>query len=58
MLEVVSEALGLQKLRNRATGGNAYEAEREQWDDGNKCRRPRNPASSSPTTENTHTKQL
>ena len=35
MLEVVSEALGLQKLRTVATGGNAYEAEREQWDDGN-----------------------
>ncbi|PDT51360.1 MULTISPECIES: arginine deiminase [Sinorhizobium] len=35
MLEVVSEALGLRKLRTVATGGNAYEAEREQWDDGN-----------------------
>ncbi|WP_026619382.1 arginine deiminase [Ensifer sp. WSM1721] len=35
MLEVVAEALGIQKLRTVATGGNAYEAEREQWDDGN-----------------------
>ncbi|MFC0808640.1 arginine deiminase [Ensifer sp. P24N7] len=35
MLEVVSEALGIRKLRTVATGGNAYEAEREQWDDGN-----------------------
>ena len=35
MLEVVAEALGIPKLRTVATGGNAYEAEREQWDDGN-----------------------
>ncbi len=35
MLEVVAEALGVKKLRTVATGGNAYEAEREQWDDGN-----------------------
>ena len=35
MLEVVTEALGLRKLRTVATGGDAYEAEREQWDDGN-----------------------
>lgn len=35
MLEVVAEALQLKKLRTVATGGNAYEAEREQWDDGN-----------------------
>ena len=35
MLEVVQEALGLNKLRVVATGGNVYEAEREQWDDGN-----------------------
>jgi len=34
MLEVVGEALGV-KLRTVATGGDAYEAEREQWDDGN-----------------------
>jgi len=33
--EVVREALGLSKLRVVGTGGNAYEAEREQWDDGN-----------------------
>ena len=35
MLEVVQEALGLNRLRTVATGGNVYEAEREQWDDGN-----------------------
>jgi arginine deiminase len=35
MLDVVAEALGLKELRVVSTGGNAYEAEREQWDDGN-----------------------
>lgn len=35
LLDVVAKALGLQKLRTVATGGDAYEAEREQWDDGN-----------------------
>ncbi len=35
LLEVVAEAMGLKKLRTVPTGGNAYEAEREQWDDGN-----------------------
>jgi arginine deiminase len=35
MLEVVREALGLNQLRTVGTGGDAYEAEREQWDDGN-----------------------
>jgi arginine deiminase len=34
-LEVVREALGLKQLRAIATGGDGYEAEREQWDDGN-----------------------
>jgi arginine deiminase len=34
-LEVVAEALSLPRLRTVATGGDAYEAEREQWDDGN-----------------------
>jgi arginine deiminase len=34
-LQVVAEALGLPKLRSVATGGDAYEVEREQWDDGN-----------------------
>ncbi|SDA98601.1 arginine deiminase [Mesorhizobium qingshengii] len=33
--EVVAEALGLKSLRIIATGGDRYEAEREQWDDGN-----------------------
>ncbi|MGE0005457.1 MAG: arginine deiminase [Parvibaculaceae bacterium] len=33
--EVVREAMGLRTLRIVATGGDAYEAEREQWDDGN-----------------------
>jgi arginine deiminase len=35
LLEVVSKALGLKRLRTVATGGDAYESEREQWDDGN-----------------------
>ena len=35
MLEVVRGGLGLNELRTVATGGDAYEAEREQWDDGN-----------------------
>ena len=34
-LEVVAQAMGLPRLRAVATGGDAYEAEREQWDDGN-----------------------
>jgi hypothetical protein len=34
-LEVVAQALGLEKLRTVQTGGGSYEAEREQWDDGN-----------------------
>ncbi len=33
--KVVAQALGLPRLRSVATGGDAYEAEREQWDDGN-----------------------
>ncbi|MGI9508618.1 MAG: arginine deiminase [Geminicoccaceae bacterium] len=32
---VVADALGIKKLRKVHTGGDAYEAEREQWDDGN-----------------------
>jgi arginine deiminase len=35
LLDVVRDALGLDKLRVVGTGGDAYEAEREQWDDGN-----------------------
>jgi arginine deiminase len=34
-LEVAAEAMGLKKLRTVTTGGDAYEVEREQWDDGN-----------------------
>ena len=34
-LEVVAEAMGLPRLRTVITGGDAYESEREQWDDGN-----------------------
>jgi arginine deiminase len=34
-LEVVAQAMELPKLRVVATGGDAYESEREQWDDGN-----------------------
>lgn len=35
LTEVVAEALGLKKLRVVETAGDAYVAEREQWDDGN-----------------------
>ncbi|MGH8435249.1 MAG: arginine deiminase [Pseudomonas sp.] len=34
-LDVVAESLNLKKLRVVPTGGDSYEAEREQWDDGN-----------------------
>ncbi len=34
-LAVVAEAIGLPALRVVATGGDAWQAEREQWDDGN-----------------------
>jgi arginine deiminase len=34
-LDVVQEALGLSKLRVVPTAGDAFEQEREQWDDGN-----------------------
>ncbi|MFM0502711.1 arginine deiminase [Paraburkholderia caffeinilytica] len=34
-LDVVAQALGLKELRTVATGGDTWEAEREQWDDGN-----------------------
>ena len=35
LVEVVAEALGLSTLRVVQTGGDSYEQEREQWDDGN-----------------------
>ena len=35
LVDVVAEALGLPKLRVVETGGNAYAAERAQWDSGN-----------------------
>jgi arginine deiminase len=35
MLDVARDALGLNALRVIETGGDAWEAEREQWDDGN-----------------------
>ncbi len=34
-IDVVAESLNLKKLRVVETGGDSYEAEREQWDDGN-----------------------
>ena len=34
-LDVVAKAIGVPKLRVVPTGGDSYEAEREQWDDGN-----------------------
>ena len=35
MLDVVKKALGLKELIVVGTGGDNWEAEREQWDDGN-----------------------
>jgi len=35
LTEVVTEALGIKALRTIETGGNSWQAEREQWDDGN-----------------------
>ena len=35
LFDVVKEALGLKELRVVETGGNAWQAQREQWDDGN-----------------------
>ncbi|CAB3774776.1 arginine deiminase [Paraburkholderia humisilvae] len=35
LLAVVASALGIHSLRVLTTGGDAYETEREQWDDGN-----------------------
>jgi arginine deiminase len=35
LLDVIKEALGLDEMRVVVTGGNDYEAQREQWDDGN-----------------------
>jgi arginine deiminase len=35
LMGVLAQALGLRRLRSVGTGGDAYEAEREQWDDGN-----------------------
>ncbi|NVH76744.1 arginine deiminase [Paraburkholderia sp. JPY432] len=34
-VDVVAEAMGIKSLRIVETGGNAFAAEREQWDDGN-----------------------
>jgi arginine deiminase len=34
-LDVVAQSLGLAKLRTVPTGGDAYESQREQWDDAN-----------------------
>jgi arginine deiminase len=34
-VDVVGEAIGVKKLRTVPTGGDSFEAEREQWDDGN-----------------------
>ncbi len=34
-LDVLAQAVGIPKLRTVVTGGDSFEAEREQWDDGN-----------------------
>jgi arginine deiminase len=35
LIEVTAECLGIKKLEVVQTGGNRYQQEREQWDDGN-----------------------
>ena len=35
LVDVIAEALGLSKIERLMTGGDAYQREREQWDDGN-----------------------
>jgi arginine deiminase len=35
VFDAIGDALGVERLRLFETGGDAYEAEREQWDDGN-----------------------
>jgi arginine deiminase len=35
LFDVVKDALGLENLRVVETGGNSWQAQREQWDDGN-----------------------
>ncbi len=35
LFEAIAAALGVERLRLFETGGDAYESEREQWDDGN-----------------------
>jgi len=35
LFDVVKEALGIRKMRAVQTGGNDWQAQREQWDDGN-----------------------
>ena len=35
LLSAVADALGVPKLHVVETGGDAYQQEREQWDDGN-----------------------
>jgi arginine deiminase len=35
LFDIVRDALGLKELRVVETGGNAWQAQREQWDDGN-----------------------
>ena len=35
LFAAIADALGLERLRLFETGGDAYESEREQWDDGN-----------------------
>jgi arginine deiminase len=34
-VDVVADAIGVKNMRVVATGGDSFEAEREQWDDGN-----------------------
>jgi arginine deiminase len=57
LFDVVKEVLGLKTLRVVETGGNAWEAQREQWDDGNNVVALA-PASCVGYDRNTHTNTL
>ena len=40
LLQVLAQAPGIARLRSVATGGDAFEVKREQWDDGNNLLAP------------------
>lgn len=56
-VQVLAQAIGLHKLRTITTGGDAYEIEREQWDDGNNVL-ALSPGVVIACSRNTHTNKL